>query len=136
MLYSMKQTCTKTKLTYDTLKFYCNEGLIPNVKRDKNNYRVFDDGDITWINGLSCLKNCGMSIFEMKEYLALCAEGNSTIPERKKILELKKLELQNKMKEIQTSIDFIDHKQQYYDDLLEGKDPTTTVYFSNTRKEN
>lgn len=35
-LYSMKETCEKTHLTYDTLKFYCNEGLVPNVKRDKN----------------------------------------------------------------------------------------------------
>ncbi|MFU7514536.1 MerR family DNA-binding transcriptional regulator [Clostridium sp. HCS.1] len=41
-MYSMKETCAKTGLSYDTIKFYCNEGLISNVKRDKNNYRVFD----------------------------------------------------------------------------------------------
>lgn len=75
MLHTMKQTCEKTGLTYDTLKFYCNEGLIPNVKRDKNNYRVFNDKDIAWINSLSCLKNCGMGILEMKEYLDLCLKG-------------------------------------------------------------
>ena len=45
-LYSMKETCNKTGLTYDALKFYCNEGLIPNVKRNNSNYRVFDDKDI------------------------------------------------------------------------------------------
>ena len=88
-LYSMKQTCEKTNLTYDALKFYCNEGLIPNVKRDKNNYRVFADNDIAWINSLSCLKNCGMSIIEMKEYLDLCLKGESSIPERKAILDFK-----------------------------------------------
>lgn len=82
-LYSMKQTCEKTGLSYDTLKFYCKERLVPHVKRDKNNYRVFDDNDINWINSLSCLKNCGMSILEMKEYLDLCLKGQSTIPERK-----------------------------------------------------
>lgn len=65
-IYSMKQAYEKTNLTYDTLKFYCNEGLVPNVKRDKNNYRIFDDKDIAWINSLSCLKNCGMSITEMR----------------------------------------------------------------------
>ena len=70
MLYSMKQACEKTGLSYDTLKFYCNEGLVPNVKRDKNNYRVFNNHDIEWIKSLSCLKNCNMSITEMKEYLA------------------------------------------------------------------
>lgn len=87
-LYSMKQVCEKTGLTYDTLKFYCNEGLVPNVKRNKNNYRIFNDKDIAWINSLSCLKNCGMSISEMKEYLNLCLKGISSIPERKLILDL------------------------------------------------
>ena len=78
-MYSMKETCQKTGLTYDTLKFYCNEGLIPNIQRDKNNYRVFTDKNIAWINSLSCLKNCGMSILEMKEYLNLCLEGEKTL---------------------------------------------------------
>ncbi|MGN1174800.1 MAG: MerR family transcriptional regulator [Roseburia sp.] len=30
----------------ETLKFYCNQGLVPNVKRDKNNRRIFSDKDI------------------------------------------------------------------------------------------
>ena len=127
MLYSMKQTCDQTGLTYDTLKFYCNEGLIPNVKRDKNNYRVFNDKDIAWIKSLSCLKNCGMSIIEMKEYLKLCLEGESSIPERQKILDIKLRELNNKINEIQESIDYIHWKQNFYNDVLSGK----TKYYSN-----
>ena len=74
-MYSMKEACKLTDMTYETLKFYCNEGLVPNVKRDKRNYRIFDDHDIKWIQSLNCLKNCGMSIAEMKEYLALCLKG-------------------------------------------------------------
>lgn len=127
MTYSMKQACEKTGLTYDTLKFYCNEGLVPNVKRDKNNYRIFNDKDIDWINSLSCLKNCGMSILEMKEYLDLCLQGEKSIPERKEILEVKLRELDNKIKEIQESIDYIHWKQNFYDDVLSGK----TKYYSN-----
>lgn len=123
----MKQACEKTGLTYDTLKFYCNEGLVPNVKRDKNNYRIFNDKDIDWINSLSCLKNCGMSILEMKEYLDLCLQGEKSIPERKEILEVKLRELNHKIKEIQESIDYIHWKQNFYDDVLSGK----TKYYSN-----
>lgn len=127
MLYSMKQTCEKTGLSYDTLKFYCNEGLVPNVKRDKNNYRVFSDKDIEWIKSLSCLKSCNMSITEMKEYLDLCMQGESSIPERKKILDLKLKELQNKINEIQDSINYIYWKQKFYEEVLSGK----TKYYSN-----
>ena len=127
MLYSMKQACEKTGLSYDTLKFYCNEGLVPNVKRDKNNYRIFSDKDIEWIKSLSCLKSCNMSITEMKEYLDLCLKGESTIPERQKVLDLKLKELRNKINEIQDSINFIHWKQNFYEDVLSGK----TKYYSN-----
>lgn len=133
MLYSMKQACEKTNLTYDTLKFYCNEGLVPNVKRDKNNYRIFNDKDIAWINSLSCLKNCKMSISEMKEYLNLCLNGKKTIPERKEILTRKLKELEQEKKKLQKSIDYIHWKQQFYNDVLVGK----VKYYSNlTNKEN
>lgn len=130
-LYSMKQTCDKTGLSYDTLKFYCNEGLVPNVKRDKNNYRVFDDRDIAWIESLSCLKKCGMSIIEMKEYMNLCLEGKSSIPRRKEILNVKLKNLEIRKKEIQNSIDYIYWKQQFYDDVLSGK----REYYSNLVKD-
>ena len=125
-LYSMKETCDKTGLTYYALKFYCNEGLIPNVKRNKSNYRVFDDNDINWIKSLSCLKNCGMSIVEMKEYLTLCLKGQSSIPERQDILDAKLRELEHKKQEIQDAIDFVNWKQNFYKDVLSGK----TKYFS------
>lgn len=120
-LYSMKETCDKTGLTYDTLKFYCNEGLIPNVKRNKSNYRVFDDNDINWIKSLSCLKNCGMSIVEMKEYLELCLQGESSIPERQDILDAKLRELEHKKQELQNAIDFVHWKQNFYKDVLSDK---------------
>ena len=61
-MYTMMQVCKETHLTYQALKFYCNEGLVPHVKRDKNNRRVFDEKDLKWIQDLVCLKNCGMGI--------------------------------------------------------------------------
>ena len=126
-MYTMKQACEKTGLTYETLKFYCNQGLVPNVKRDSQNRRAFDDRDIAWIGSLTCLKNCGMGITEMKEYIDLCMMGEASIPERKRILSAKKDELMEQMQRIRESIDYIDHKQNFYDDVLSGKTP----YFSN-----
>ena len=123
MLYTMMRVCKETDMTYQTLKFYCNEGLVPNVKRDKNNRRVFDERDIAWIKSLSCLKNCGMSIQEMKDYLALCLQGEVTIPQRKEMLAHKQEALRKTMRQIQESIDYIDWKQGFYDDVLSGKRP-------------
>ena len=126
-MYTMKEVCRETGMSYETLKFYCNEGLVPNVKRDANNHRVFDDRDIAWIKSLTCLKNCHMSIQEMKIYIDLCRKGEVSIPERKIILEKKRRELTEDMARLQDSIDYIDWKQNFYDDVLSGK----TKYYSN-----
>jgi len=117
----MKEACEQVGITHETLRFYCNEGLVPNVKRDKNNYRDFDERNINWLNGLQCLKKCGMSIKDMKRYMNLCLEGASTIPERKHLLAIQKEFLLGKLEEINESIDFIDGKQAYFDGVLAGE---------------
>ena len=122
-MYTMKQACELTNSSYETLKFYCNQGLVPNVKRDANNRRVFDDRDIAWINSLSCLKNCDLSIAEMKHYIDLCLQGEASIPERKAILDGKRRELLAKQEALQAALDYIDWKQGFYDDVLSGKTP-------------
>ena len=129
-MYTMMEACRETGLTYQTLKFYCNEGLIPNVRRDKNNRRYFDEATVKWIKDLTCLKKCGMSIDEMKEYLALCLEGPASIQERQQILACKQEALREQMQKLQESIEYINWKQQFYTDVLEGKRP----YISNLIK--
>lgn len=123
----MKEACEKTGMTYENLKFYCKEGLVPNVERNDQNHRVFTDKNIAWICSLSCLKECGMTIAEMKNYLALCLKGQETIPVRKEILDDKRSALVKKQEDIQKNIDYIDSKQKFYDDVLSGK----IEYYSN-----
>lgn len=120
-MYTMKQICKELNITYETLRFYCDEGLVPNVKRDRNNWRVFDERNLNWLKSLLCLKRCGMSINDMKKYMNLCLQGISTVGERKAILNAQKEMLVRQISEIQESIEFIDGKQAFFDDILLGK---------------
>lgn len=124
---TMKEACEQVGITYETLRFYCNEGLVPNVKRDKNNYRNFDERNINWLKSLQCLKKCGMGVQDMKRYMELCLEGVSSIPERKELLAARKKLLLKQIDEIHESIDYIDRKQAFFDDVLSG----TIKYTSN-----
>lgn len=121
MLYSMKAVCEKTGMTYETLKFYCNQGLVPNVKRDAGNRRVFDERDIAWVESLGCLKRCGLSIQEMRHYVQLCLQGEASIPERKSILTQKRQTLLEHIAKLQSAVDYVDQKQAFYNDVLAGK---------------
>ena len=122
-MYTMMQVCRELDMTYQTLKYYCNEGLIPNVKRDNNNRRIFDEKDVKWIKDLTCLKKCGMSIQEMKEYLELCLQGESSIISRKEMLRKKQDALRTTIKELEDSVAYIDWKQNFYDEVLSDKRP-------------
>lgn len=123
VMYTMKDTCELTGLSYETLKFYCKIGLIPNVVRNKNNHRMFTEANVGWIKSLTCLKNCNMSIAEMKKYLAFCLEGPSSIPDRKVMLAEKKELLLQQQATIQEALDYIAWKEQFYDDIQSGKIP-------------
>lgn len=123
---TMKQACEHLGITYETLRFYCDEGLVPNVRRGKNNYRDFDERNLRWIESLLCLRRCGMSVSDMKEYMTLCLEGAASIPQRKDILALRRDELAKQIEALQSSIAFIDAKQQFFDDIIDDKIPYTS----------
>ena len=84
---------------------------------------MFDEKDVKWIRDLTCLKKCGLSIQEMKEYLDLCLAGESTILTRKEMLAKKQDALRATIKELEESIAYIDWKQSFYDEVLSGKRP-------------
>ncbi len=130
-MYSMKECCKLTGLSYDTLKFYCNQGLIPNVKRDKfNNYRLFDEDDINWIKSLICLKKCDFSIDEIRKYIALCLKGKESLQERKQMLEIRRKNIEAKILELNETLAFIDWKTDLYNKFMSGE----LEYYSNLIK--
>ena len=121
MYHSMKEVCREVGLSYETLKFYCNAGLIPNVKRDEQNRRIFDDKTVGWIKGLICLRRCGMRINEMKAFLELGLKGKASSPERSAILMEQKILLGRKIEALQETLSYIDTKLAFYEDVVHGR---------------
>ena len=73
-------------------------------------------------------KSCGMSIAEMKQYLALCIGGEGhQFRNVRWILAEKKKPCSNPLLKLQKAVAYIDWKQRFYDDVLSGK----TAYYSN-----
>lgn len=72
------------------------------------------------------MKKCGMRIAEMQEYTRLCLEGKSSIPRRKEMLANKKVTLHESIKELEACIDYIEYKQNFYDEVLSGARPYTS----------
>lgn len=115
MLYSTSEASEASGISIDTVRYYCKIGLVPRVMRDENNYRVFDEHDIAWLRGLRCLRECGMGIEQMREYMELCLKGESSIPQRKDILHNQRHVVEDKIASLRDMLAFIDSKLSYYD---------------------
>ena len=74
-------------LNAHTLRYYERIGLLGQVTRQANGHRTFGPRDVEWVEFLHRLRSTGMGIAEMLRYAELRAQGNSTLAERKAMLE-------------------------------------------------
>lgn len=125
-MYTVKGVAKLLDMTEHTVRFYTDKGLVPNLKRDKNNNRLFDEDSIRWLVGAKNLKKCGMSMEEIKDYVDLCLEGDSTIPERYKIILKQKEAALTELAEAKERAAFMEKKAQHYLDILNQKIPDNT----------
>jgi DNA-binding transcriptional MerR regulator len=110
MNYTISQVAEKMGVTVPTLRYYDKEGLLPFVDRKPNGTRVFKDEDFQGLAIIACMKNSGMPIKDIKRYMDLCKEGDSTLKERLEIFFERKEAVQKQMEELNKVMETINHK--------------------------
>lgn len=111
----------KYNLTPDTLRYYEKIGLISNVPRQKNGIRNYDDKTCRRIEFIKCMRDAGVEIEILIEYISLFEKGKSTVKARQQLLEEQKEKLLNKQKNINETIKKLNYKLQLYDEIIDGK---------------
>ncbi|MGF1507329.1 MAG: MerR family transcriptional regulator [Chloroflexi bacterium] len=81
------QVAQQTGLSVDTLRYYEDLGLLDPIERAPNGHRRYGPRDLTRIDFLKRLRATGMPISQMQHYVALYRAGDSTIRERREMLE-------------------------------------------------
>lgn len=113
--YTIKEVSEKTNLPAYTIRYYEKEGLLPTIKRDDSGNRVFSNEDLEWILTICCLKNTGMHIKDIKTYMELKKEGDSTLEVRRKIVNKHKNDIENEIAKLKEELEKINKKVEYYD---------------------
>ncbi|AIQ43673.1 MerR family transcriptional regulator [Paenibacillus sp. FSL R7-0297] len=117
MGYSIKTIAQKSGLSQYTLRYYEREGVLPVVARDANGNRCFDDEDLELISLICCLKDTGMAIADIKQFIALSKEGVSALPDQRRLLQEHKVHIDEKIKFFQSFAQKVDHKIAYFASL-------------------
>ena len=104
----------------DTLRYYERIGLLPPVHRKKGGIRDYQEEDCRWVEFVHCMRNAGLSIEVLIEYLRLFQLGDSTIAARQGLLIEQRELLRQKLDDMQKTLERLDYKIEYYGKM--GKD--------------
>lgn len=120
MTYTIAKAAKKTGISAHTLRFYDKEGLLPFVKRNANGNREFTEEDFEWLSFILCLKNTGMPIKNIKNYIKLSLGGDSTLEKRLQVFRQQKIAVEKKAAELEEYKKKIDYKIWYYETAVKA----------------
>ena len=110
MIYTIQQMAEKTGLTAYTLRYYEDIALLEPIARAPNGHRRYSEEDVLRVTFLKRLRKTGMSLEEMKHFIALYREGHASATARRELLEAQRQSVTEQMAELKDIIDFIDYK--------------------------
>lgn len=116
---NIKKVSEQLEITPDTIRYYERIGLVPPINRDKNGVRNFTDIDIQRLDFIKCMRNAGLSIESLHEYMHLYSlNDDRTIPARKKILEEEAEKLDERIANLRETRAYLQHKIDIYESKL------------------
>ena len=114
MSYSIGDVVKKTGLSAYTLRYYEKEGLLPFVKKNASGVRAYSDEDLRWLTMIECLKDSGLQIKEIRQYIEWFNEGDSTLPQRLSLFENRRKILEKEMARLTVVMNKIRFKELLY----------------------
>ena len=102
-------------ISSDTLRYYERIGLIQPVNRNGSGIRDYNEHDLRRVEFIKCMRSAGLPIEILIEYVGLVQQGDKTIEARRKILLEQRDLLVARMKEMQKTLDILDHKIEVYE---------------------
>ncbi len=121
MDYMIKDVMKQLDMTVHTVRHYCDSGLVPNLRYDKNGNRIFDEESINWLTCARFLRESGMSIAQIKHYFELCQDGETTFDERLQILKELEAKTIRELEQAKKRYACIEEKIKHCEDIRAGK---------------
>jgi MerR family transcriptional regulator, aldehyde-responsive regulator len=115
---TIAEVSKRFNLSQDTLRYYERIGLIPSVNRTKSGIRNYTEEDCRWIEFIKCMRDAGLPIEVLIEYVRLFQEGDSTFETRKELLIEQRDLLAARLKDLENTLDKLNYKVNSYENTL------------------
>ncbi|MEC0184629.1 MerR family transcriptional regulator [Paenibacillus peoriae] len=112
---TIKEASDITGISAYTLRYYEREGILPGVKRDPSGNRLYDEESLEWLHFILALRSTGMPLVEIKQYVDLYQEGESTLKSRKQMMLKHKKKVEKDLLQTYKYLEQINYKLALYD---------------------
>jgi DNA-binding transcriptional MerR regulator len=124
--YSIKETAALTGLPASTLRYYEQVGVITPISRGASSkHRVYDEGDLDRLMAVSCLAATGMSLSDMRQYMANAEVGPSAAADQRRLLEEQRHRLAVEAEALALRERYVELKIAYWRSVEDGDEART-----------
>ncbi|HIY93301.1 MerR family transcriptional regulator [Companilactobacillus sp. HBUAS56275] len=120
-MLKISEASKKVDLPVATIRYYAELNMIPSLKRNLENQRVFDDESIAWLEGIKFFRELGMPISEIQEYIQLSQkDGKAALVKRHQLLIKQEQKAQDNVTKAQTNLDELKRRITLEDEIIKG----------------
>jgi DNA-binding transcriptional MerR regulator len=115
MLYTVGEMAKRLGVTASTLRYYDKEGLLPFVERSSGGIRMFKDVDYEWLQVIDCLKKTGMRLANIKVFIEMSMQGDTTIDDRLEMIISQREAVKHQIDNLSETLKILEFKKWYYE---------------------
>ncbi|MDV7351608.1 MerR family transcriptional regulator [Rhodococcus sp. NPDC019627] len=126
--YTIKDAAALTGLPASTLRYYESVGVIAPISRgESSRHRVYDENDLGQLLAIACLAATGMSVSDMKEYVANAQLGAGAAPAQIELLTQRRQQLAVEARQMALRQRYVDLKIDYWRAIDAGDEARATL---------
>ncbi|WP_374454838.1 MerR family transcriptional regulator [Nocardioides sp.] len=113
--YSIKEAAALTGLPASTLRYYEQIGVITPISRGATSkHRVYDEADLDQLMSIACLAATGMSVHDMRQYMANAHLGADAVAEQVGLLSAQAERLAREAEQVALRQEYVRIKVDYW----------------------
>lgn len=106
-------------ISADTLRYYERIGILQGIPRNASGIRDYNETNCKTVEFVKCMRDAGMSIEALTEYMDLFYRGDETMERRKAILQSQREDIRRRIVELEDALGRLDYKIDHYEDIME-----------------
>lgn len=116
---TIKEVSEKYGISADTLRYYERVGVIPPVTRTASGNRDYQEQDLLWVKNSVCLRDAGVPVEMLIEYVKLSMQGDSSLEARLNLLREARDEVLSARRKYDIALAKLDYKIHAYDHAVQ-----------------